>query len=499
MELQFDRALISCLQNVVNETQSQELTQEVKLNESMPDVGRVIGAWGQCLLRSKEWNRGEICATGGVMAWVLYAPEDGGTVQCVETWLPFQSKCSFEDPGKDGSIHVRMLLHSVEARSTAARKLMIRANIDMRLAAVVKQDSEVFLPSEVPQDVQLLINEYPLRLPKEAGEKSFLLDEELTIPNASQQVDKLIRYELRPEIIDRKVVAGKAVFRGAAILHILYTSEGGEICSWDFDVPFSQYTDLDGIYDDDAEAEFCFAVTSLDLEKGEPGVLRLKAGIIGQYMIYGREVIRIVEDAYSPIRTVGFYETDLKLPMMLDNFCRTLKMEQPADIPESRILDISFQLCKPLLRRDADSGQIGIPGVFQVLYCDQNGDVKITTTKANLQHETLGDGASDVSAFVSTSGKPYCSFSSGSALFCSDIILDVHTTAIRGMCMLSGLELGDTATPSETRPSMILRRVGDDTLWDIAKQTGSTVEMIKIINQIQENPDPERMLLVPVL
>ena len=499
MELQFDRTLISCLQNVVNETQSQELTQEVKLSESMPDVGRVIGAWGQCLLRSKEWNRGEICATGGVMAWVLYAPEDGGAVQCVETWLPFQSKCSFEDAGKDGALHVRMLLHSVDARSTSARKLMIRANIDMRCAAVVKQDTEVFLPSEVPQDVQLLTKEYPLRLPKEAGEKSFLLDEELTIPNASQQVDKLIRYELRPEIVDRKVVAGKAVFRGVAILHILYTSEGGEICTWDFDVPFSQYTDLDGIYDEDAEVEFSFAVTNLDLEKGESGVLRLKAGIIGQYMIYGREVIRIVEDAYSPIRTVGFCETDLKLPVMLDNFCRTVKMEQPANIPESRILDISFQPCKPSLRRDADSAQIGISGAFQVLYCDQNGNVQIAASKADLQHEILLDGACDVSAFVSTSGKPYCSFSSGSALLCSDIILDVHTTAVRGMCMLSGLELGDTAIPSETRPSMILRRVGDDTLWDIAKQTGSTVELIKTTNQIQENPNPERMLLVPVL
>ena len=33
-----------------------------------------------------------ILLTGGVMVWVLYAPEEGGSAQILNTWIPFQMK-----------------------------------------------------------------------------------------------------------------------------------------------------------------------------------------------------------------------------------------------------------------------------------------------------------------------------------------------------------------------------------------------------------------------
>ena len=77
MELQFKKTGYSCLKPVLREIQNQEQTLEMKLSDSMPDIGRVIGAWGQVVLRSKEWRGDGIGAAGGVMAWVLYGPDDG--------------------------------------------------------------------------------------------------------------------------------------------------------------------------------------------------------------------------------------------------------------------------------------------------------------------------------------------------------------------------------------------------------------------------------------
>ena len=51
-----------------------EETQEYKLPDGMPDIGRVIAAWGQVVLRGKEWRSRHIGISGGVMLWVLYAP-----------------------------------------------------------------------------------------------------------------------------------------------------------------------------------------------------------------------------------------------------------------------------------------------------------------------------------------------------------------------------------------------------------------------------------------
>ena len=53
MELQFQRTACSCLEPVVREIQNVEQTQELKLPDGMPDIGRVLAAWGQTILRGK--------------------------------------------------------------------------------------------------------------------------------------------------------------------------------------------------------------------------------------------------------------------------------------------------------------------------------------------------------------------------------------------------------------------------------------------------------------
>ena len=48
------------------------------------------------------------------------------------------------------------------------------------------------------------------------------------------------------------------------------------------------------------------------------------------------------------------------------------------------------------------------------------------------------------------------------------------------------------------RPSLILRRAGEEGLWELAKKTGSTVAAIRSANKLQEEPKPGQLLLIPV-
>ena len=90
MDLKFEKRSIPYLNAVAWDVQRQEQTQEIRLPENMPDAGQVLGCWGQPVLRSKEWRSGGMWASGGVMAWVLYAPEEGSQPRWVDCWIPFQ-------------------------------------------------------------------------------------------------------------------------------------------------------------------------------------------------------------------------------------------------------------------------------------------------------------------------------------------------------------------------------------------------------------------------
>jgi 3-methyl-2-oxobutanoate hydroxymethyltransferase len=146
----------------------------------MGDIGKVLACWGQVLLRGKEWRGSSMGVNGGVMVWVLYAPEDGGAPQTVETWVPFSMKWDFPESDRDGYMNVQCLLRCADARTLSARKLMVRVGVSALGHAMVPMQAELAAAQEVPEDVQLLRRRYPVKLPREAGEKTFQMEETLS-------------------------------------------------------------------------------------------------------------------------------------------------------------------------------------------------------------------------------------------------------------------------------------------------------------------------------
>ena len=51
MELQFAKQGCSCMKRVISQVKELEQTQELRLLDAMPDIGRVLGCWGQILIR----------------------------------------------------------------------------------------------------------------------------------------------------------------------------------------------------------------------------------------------------------------------------------------------------------------------------------------------------------------------------------------------------------------------------------------------------------------
>ena len=80
----------------------------------------------------------------------------------------------------------------------------------------------------------------------------------------------------------------------------------------------------------------------------------------------------------------------------------------------------------------------------------------------------------------------------------TDITVELTGSARQGITMVTALELGELRQPDPNRPSLILRRVGNEKLWDIAKRTGSTVSAIRDANHLTEDPETHKILLIPI-
>lgn len=497
MDMQFDKMPVPYLQKVAGDLRFQEQTLEVRLPDGMPDIGRVLGAWGQVIVRGKEWNSDTMAVSCGVMAWVLYTPEDGDGVRSVEAWLPFQMKWDLPDTHHDGKILVSCLLQGIDARSTSARKLMVRANLSALAEGWLSQRAQVAIPGEVPQDVSVLTATYPVQLPVEAGEKSFVLEEQLMPPAGNAKPEKLLYYSLQPEIIDKKVMAGKVVFRGSAIVHILYRGEDEKLYTWDADIPFSQYADLDGEYDDEPSVWVQLCVTSLDISQNEEG-FTLKAGLLGQYILYDRTLVTVAEDAYSPRRPIEMQTEELRLPAVLDRNGQILHGEANMQTDAQQLVDVCFYPSYQQSRQTDEGVALAVPGQFQTLYYDEEGQLRSAVTSWEGEWTMPVARDSSVQTYVVPSGKPSGSVGAGSINVRADVYADTVTMSGQGMAMITGMELGEMEKPDPGRPGLVVCRKGDKRLWDLAKETGSTVDLILRTNRLDSEPEVDKVLLIPI-
>lgn len=491
MEMQLKKESISYLEPVVTAAKDLEQTQQIRLPEGMPDIARILGCWGQSVLRSKEWRSDGLSVSGGVLVWVLYEPEDGSQIRALDGWIGFQGKWDLPDGCPDGTLLVQPLIRSLDARSVSPRKLLVRAGVEISCMALCRKEAAYSLPGELPEDVQLLKRRYPLRLYSEAGEKSFALEDSL----AGEQGAKLVSCTAQCALTDRKVVGDKLAFRGSAEVQCLFLTEEGQPLSRHFTFPFSQLSQLEKPYGSDGEPDIQLCVTNLETEADSAGGYNLKLGLTAQYAVSDVTTVELQTDGYSPRRDVKLSWDTVEVSPILER--RWESVSADAALPEDADNALDLFGTWDLPQWDwTDTGiTLTAQGSAQLLYRQPQGlNAAVLRWKGERELPVREDAKLAVLAFQGV--QPQLNPAAGQLTGGCGFLLTAF--AGQGIREVSAMELGEPMQRQADTPSVILCRAGDRDLWTLAKENGSTMEAIREANQLEGEPEAERMLLIPV-
>ncbi len=497
MQMQFQKSILKCLRLGAQEVKNTELTQEIRLGEGMPDIGRVLATWGQCLLRSKQWQGDTIEISGGVKTWTLYMPEEGTEPRVVECWLPFQQRWDVDSDDRTGSIRVMPLLRYADSRGISSRKIMLRAGVGILCQAFLPMEAEVFSPGELPEDVALLRRTYPMRLPVEAGEKAFLLDEEAELP-FSDPGWKLLCGLMSPEISDQRVMNDKIVLKGNVKLQLLCRNQEGTLRQMTVELPFSQLADLDTTHGAHARADIQMGVTELEFDRQENGQLRVKCGLVSQYLIDEEQDIDVIEDAYSPHRQIRPEMQQLQIPVILEDKAEKILAEQNLPGLSGQVVSSIFLPDHPVLRYGADGMCMELSGQVQMLYYGTEGQLLSGTARWESERQIPADSSCRMCALLQQADQPQASVLDDSIGVSCQLQMQRRITASAAVPMITELEMGERSEDGGNRPSLILRRSEGKDLWQLAKESASTVDAIRRANALEGEPEENQLLLIPV-
>ena len=88
---------------------------------------------------------------------------------------------------------------------------------------------------------------------------------------------------------------------------------------------------------------------------------------------------------------------------------------------------------------------------------------------------------------------------SGSVVVSAEYPVEMEISAEQSFHMITGVQLGQAVKHDAIRPSLVLKRAGELSLWEMAKKYGSTREAIRAANELSGEPAEGQMLLIPVL
>lgn len=497
MQLQFQKSTLQYLQEGTEEVKNTEVTQEIRLSEGMPDVGRILGTWGQCLLRSKQWQADTIEVSGGVKTWTMYLPEDGSEPRILESWLPFQQRWEVRSGGQTGPMRILPLLRYADSRSISARKIMLRAGIGILCQTYLTEEAEIFKALDLPEDLAVLQRQYPVMLPVEAGEKAFLLDEEESLP-LSGGGWKILMGTLNPEVTEQRIVNNRLAFKGNGNLQLLCRNGDGQMQSVKLELPFSQLAELERDYSPRSKGDLCLAVTDLETDLQESGQLRIKCGLVCQYLIDEEKMLEIAEDAYSPGRQVKPEFRQLQLPAVLESRYEKIPVEFRIPGQSGHVLACSFLPDHPRQRQGTEEVHLELSGQLQILLQEEDGLLQCAAGRWETDRVIPMDSSCTMSAQnpVITQVRPT---EDGSLGISGTMHLRERTCNHCSIPMITGIEYSETRQEDDKRPSLILRRCGGRSLWEIAKECGSTVEAICRANGLEGEPVKDRMILIPTV
>lgn len=500
MELEFERDVIVGYDPVAEVCLCQEETLESIVPDACPDILRIVDVYGQAALLSWQAEEGMAVVNGLVHATILYQPEEGEGLRRMEASVPFA--CRAEAPGLTdrGIVLASPRLRSAEARALNPRKVLLRVDLAVDVAAC--QPSQLQFCQRVSSGEDTICQKQ-----KECDhiylfsvqEKPFTFTENIRVQAGPAQV---LAGRCSAHCTESRLIGNKLILKGSADLDLLLQEPGGTLTTFHESLPISQVMEVNGA----GEESTCQIGIEILQARWEPDVtedrsLELNLELLAQARIYARRPVTLLQDLYSTKFCMDVDREPFLFRRVEDSGARTQSVRDLLDTPEGvrGVVDCRVVMGPVVQSRDGEELQLSTRAQLTVLYLDEQGSLRCARKEIPVRCSFPCSGDTACFAQSPTTSDLFATPAAGG--------IEVRLS-VEFFCRLERETKADTVVRARVgavrdddhrRPSVVLRLAAPgEELWDLAKSYGTTMEGIRQANGLEENSLPlGQMLLIP--
>ncbi len=504
MELELTRTHLACYDTLLDTTVLHEETMEMIVPDACPDILRIVDTAGTVCLKSKETADGRAEISGTARCAVLYLPDGELGMRRMEVNIPFFR--AVEGAGINSScavIAVPRILSS-DTRAINPRKVLVRVNLAITIKVFGQVDITVCTGAEnsCGQSIEQLKECHKTYMVTCVQEKPFTFSDDLAISGSRPEAAELLKCRADLCCTESKIIGNKLIFKGEATLRICYRAIDGAVCSTDYELPFSQIMEVTGVEEEaDCTLEVLLTDLSCTLGSGDGRTVSVSMGLLAQAVIREERCIELLTDIYSTTCDLSTEQRPYTMNDLVEYNTRRQNVREVIEVGMMARSVIESGVSVGMVSQSKEGGRVSFTAeaVLTVLYMTEEDEVYSVSRQINVPCPAdLPDGCL-YSCACKCPGEIFATPTTVGIEVRFDLDFRYLALASKRVVGVSGVQVGEMVLKDGGKePSIVLRVVGQERLWDIAKAYRTTMADIMQANELEDgNALGGKLLLIP--
>ena len=479
---------LDCYQKAFQDEKLIELTGETVVPDKMPDIGLLGDTNAHVILRVKRTEDSLGVLEGDLHATVCYLPDGAGGCCGIDIAVPWQAEFVSAEISDRAEMIGDVRVVQLETRMINPRKILVKAQICAEITVYEKESVVVCDKTEDVSAIQTRQRTVEFSVVGTVCEKTFVATDEYPLPAALHD-GKVLCKSVRLRLDDVKTLVNKLIVKGSVLSDVILTTEQGtmERISFTSGFSFIAETDCETV---SADVKSVLMPTAMYYEITANGqMLSVEVHGVCQMAAYRKQALTYLSDAYSNFCACKTETKTLAVFMDTKNSTQreTVNVSIPVRGQISEILFATATVGAPIHKEKA----IQVPVCASVCVKYESGTLdwakKVTTVELKTKETERMQAVRIVDIYSVANGNE--------ASLRISIEADIREEKANRLEILSSVETDEENPYCLVRPSITVVRRGGS-LWDLAREFGSTVELIQQYNQLEEDEVSQNTLLL---
>lgn len=461
--------------------------------DSKPDILNTINTSGNVCVYKKEVMDGKIRIDGNILTYIMYLA-DGETdnVRGLNTNIDFSETINIPELEAGMNVDINTTIKLIECKILNGRKIGIKVSLEIGMKIYSKDTFDIITNID-DENIQVLNQNMKINSLLGDGTTKAYVKENISIEN-TDNLAEILGAQICLVDKDIKISYNKVLAKSEIEIRLVYLTEDGRICTTQSRVPLVGFIDMPNIKEENL-CETAYLIKNIIIKPNavEEHSVYIEAEVEISCITYEEREIRLIEDMYCPGEKMQFDKTEINTisgKQCKRNMCNIREKVSVPELSGGSIIDVTTN---PIINKENRlNGKIIYEGELEINFIfTDHSTVGINSKKVNVPFEQTVDGIDNAENCKIDTGIEVNSqeFINQSGTIDVNIDLSFETNISRNATIpvINNITSEEDVTDEDYSVVIYVVKSGD-TLWNIAKRFGSTVDDIVRVNGI-ERPD----------